>query len=62
MRESELDLKAPDLTERLARDPVLLSVFFQNIDLLYAHDHPGAEAVSLAVMTAIERLEPPPDI
>ena len=59
--DSELDLESPHLAERLAMDTLLLSVFFQNIDLLYAHDYPGADAVALAVMTAIERLESPSD-
>ena len=43
----------------LAEDPVLLAVFFQNVDLLYAHGYPGADAVSLAVMEAIGLLEGP---
>ena len=55
--ESELDLESPHLAERLATDTLLLSVFFQNIDLLYAHDYPGADTIALAIMTAIERLE-----
>ena len=54
---SELDLESPHLAERIATDTLLLSVFFQNLDLLYAHDYPGADAVALAIMTAIERLE-----
>lgn len=40
----------------LAADPVLLSLFFQNADLLYGHGYPAADAVSLAVMDALGRL------
>lgn len=41
---------------RLAGDPTLLAAAFQNVDLLYAHRCPRADAVSLLVMGAIERL------
>ena len=43
--------------QHMVRDPVLLSVVFQNIDLLYEHDYPGADAISIAVMAALEQLE-----
>ncbi|HEX2091297.1 MAG TPA: hypothetical protein VHG28_02800 [Longimicrobiaceae bacterium] len=43
--------------ERLAADPVLLSVLFQNVDLLYEHACPGADAISLTILGALERLE-----
>lgn len=43
---------------RLAGDPPLLAIFFQNVDLLYEHGDPDADAVSLAVMEALGALEP----
>ena len=43
--------------ERMIENPVLLSVVFQNIDLLYEYGYPGADALSVAVMTALGRLE-----
>jgi hypothetical protein len=46
--------------EQMAGNPVLLSVVFQNIDLLYAHDYPGADALSTSVMSALEQLEMQP--
>lgn len=44
--------------ELLVRDVVLLAAFFQNVDLLYEHGDPRADAVSLAVMHALSLLEP----
>ena len=41
---------------RLAGDAPLLAAAFQNVDLLYAHRCPRADAVSLLVMGAVERL------
>jgi hypothetical protein len=41
---------------RLAADAPLLAAAFQNVDLLYAHRCARADAVSLLVMGAIERL------
>lgn len=41
----------------LAEEPVLLSVFFQNVDLLYEAAYPGRDAVSVAVMHALALLE-----
>jgi len=38
-------------------DPVLLSVLFQNIDLLYADDHPAADRIARLVMAAIHEME-----
>lgn len=43
----------------LARDPVLLSSFFQNIDLLYAHGYRHADRVSGQIMRAVELLDHP---
>ncbi len=54
----ELAVRHPaGAAERLAADPVLLAVFFQNSDLLYAHGHPGAAAVGAAVLDALGLLE-----
>jgi hypothetical protein len=39
----------------LVEDPVLLSAVFQNIDLLYAHEYPYADAVSLLTLDAVHR-------
>ncbi len=36
----------------LASDPPLLSVFFGNVDLLFAAGYPGADAVGVAVVQA----------
>ena len=44
----------------MAGNPVLLSVVFQNIDLLYEHGYPGADALSVAVMSALEQWETQP--
>jgi hypothetical protein len=46
--------------EHMAGNPVLLSVIFQNIDLLYEHGYPGADAISVAVMSALEQWETQP--
>ncbi len=46
--------------EQMVRNPVLLSVVFQNIDLLYEHGYPGADALSTVVMSALEHLEMQP--
>lgn len=45
--------------ERLARDAPLLAAVFQNVDLLYREEYPGAEAVSAAVMGALHILYEP---
>lgn len=37
----------------LVEDPLLLSSFFQNVDLLYAHAYPHADAVSMLTLEAI---------
>lgn len=42
---------------RLAADPLVASVFFQNVDLLYVGPFRHADAVSLAVMHAMGLLE-----
>lgn len=39
----------------LVDDPLLLSAIFQNIDLLYAHDYPHADAVSMLTLDAVHR-------
>ncbi|MDB4949236.1 MAG: hypothetical protein JWM27_1885 [Gemmatimonadetes bacterium] len=45
-----------DAARRLASQPPLLAAFFQNADLLYDERHPSADAVSAAVMRAVELL------
>jgi hypothetical protein len=42
---------------RLAADPRLAAVFFQNVDLLYGGGFRHADAVSLAVMHALGLME-----
>ena len=49
--------KSTRAAERMIKNPVLLSVVFQNIDLLYEYGYPGADALSVAVMTALGRLD-----
>lgn len=39
----------------LVQDTVLLSAVFQNIDLLYAHDYPHADEVSVVTLDAVHR-------
>lgn len=39
----------------LVEDPLLLSAVFQNIDLLYAHDYPFADAMSMLTLDAVHR-------
>lgn len=56
-QDSVPDTESRHLAARLAEDPTLLSIFFQNIDLLYEHAYPGADALSRAIMGAIELLE-----
>jgi hypothetical protein len=41
----------------LAADPPLLAAFFQNVDLLYRHGYPHADAVGALVMGAVELLD-----
>lgn len=48
-----------EAAELLAADPLLLSVVFQNADLLFAHAWPPADALALAVMEALARLHDP---
>lgn len=43
--------------ERLAAEPVVLSSFFQNVDLLYDHRSPLADAVSGLILEAVHRLD-----
>lgn len=43
--------------ERLAADPLLLSIFFQNIDLLYKGEYRYADEVSGAILQAIAILD-----
>lgn len=45
-----------EAVERLLADAPLLAAFFQNLDLLYAHAAPPADAVAALVMRALERL------
>ncbi len=42
--------------EALARDPVLLSAFFQNLDLLPAEHDPQVDAIAMMVGEAVYRL------
>ena len=44
------------LARCFAEDPVMLSVFFQNFDLLYEHQHPGADIIGSAILDALEEL------
>ena len=46
-----------EIAQRLVDQPVILSVFFQNVDLLYEHEYPGADALSLVIMNALEILD-----
>lgn len=39
----------------LLQDALLLSVAFQNIDLLYSHDYPHADRVSMLILDAVHR-------
>ena len=39
----------------MMEDPVLLAAIFQNIDLLYAHDYPWADAISVMTLEAVHR-------
>ena len=39
---------------RLLAEPPLAAAFFQNLDLLYTHESPHADAVSLLVMRTLE--------
>lgn|SRR5690606_15362178 len=39
----------------LAEDVTLLSTIFQNIDLLYAHEYPFADALSMMTLDAVHR-------
>jgi hypothetical protein len=44
----------PDAARRLRGQALLLSAFFANIDLLYQHRYPDADAVAALVMRAME--------
>lgn len=50
------DMAAP-WAESLAAEPVVLSSFFQNVDLLYDHRSPLADAVSGLILEAVHRLD-----
>jgi hypothetical protein len=52
-----LSMPGNDSAARLAADPVLLSILFQNIDLLYDEGHPAADRVARRVMEAIHVME-----
>ena len=45
-----------DAVRALVADPWLLAVVFQNVDLLYSHRSPAADAVGNAVMRALQHL------
>lgn len=57
IRAADGDPSGVRAAELLAAEPALLSVFFQNVDLLYERAYPGADIVSLAVMEAVWLLE-----
>ena len=42
---------------KLAADVTLLASLFQNVDLLYEHGYAQADAVSMLVMRAMEKLD-----
>ena len=42
------------LAERLLSEPALAASFFQNVDLLYTHAYPGADAVSGLIVRVLE--------
>ena len=42
------------LAERLLAEPAVAAAFFQNLDLLYEHPSPLADAVSALLMRALE--------
>ena len=44
-----------DAANLLENQPLLISSIFQNVDLLYEHGYPAADALSLATLTAIHR-------
>lgn len=46
---------ADSAVQVLLAEPLLLSTVFQNVDLLYAHDYPHADAVGLATVDAVHR-------
>ena len=51
-----VDLAGEDdarLAAELPLDPPLASALFQNVDLLYLHDHPNADAVSLLLLRVL---------
>ena len=51
-----LDLAGEDddrLAAELPGDPPFASTLFQNVDLLYLHDHPNADAVGLLLLRVI---------
>jgi hypothetical protein len=52
-----LSIPRDDPAPRLDADPVLLSILFQNIDLLYDEGHPAADRVARRVMQAIHEME-----
>lgn len=58
--------RADAAATRLAHDPAMLAAFFQNVDLLFIHDVPGAEQVAALIMEATARLDapgtPPPPV
>lgn len=41
------------ISEELVLDPLLLASIFQNIDLLYEHGYPHADALSMLTLEAI---------
>ena len=50
------DGRPQHLARCFAEDPVMLSVFFQNFDLLCEHQHPGADIIGSAILDALEEL------
>lgn len=45
---------AENAAARLVGEPPMLAAFFQNVDLLFEHHDPGADAVAGLVMRALE--------
>lgn len=54
------------ISKELVLDPLLLASIFQNIDLLYEHRYPHADALSMVTLEAVheaverEAADPPP--
>ncbi|HET8656901.1 MAG TPA: hypothetical protein VFL93_15360 [Longimicrobiaceae bacterium] len=58
LRACEDGTRARERAAELCREADLLSVLFQNVDLLYEAGHPHADAMGALVMAALERASP----